>query len=151
MTDELASQIQFEIEQIDRLFSSYADLLARCLEPPVPSLIELTAMASVLHSFYNGLENAFLSIAKELDDSVPRGPRWHRDLLAQMAQATPKRKPVISTTTRQRLTDYLGFRHFYRHAYAFFVDWNELEKLVIPLQAVWAQTKSEFQSFLDTL
>ncbi len=117
----------------------------------MPSLIELTAMASVLHSFYNGLENAFLSIAKELDDSVPRGPRWHRDLLAQMAQATPKRKPVISTTTRQRLTDYLGFRHFYRHAYAFFVDWNELEKLVIPLQAVWAQTKSEFQSFLDTL
>jgi hypothetical protein len=33
------------------------------------------------------------------------------------------------------------FRHFYRHSYSFFLDWSELEKLVIPMSVVWAQTK----------
>jgi hypothetical protein len=50
-----------------------------------------------------------------------------------------------------RLADYLGFRHFYRHSYLFYLEWRELEKLVTPLGEVWEQTKSELQAFLDTL
>jgi hypothetical protein len=38
----------------------------------------MTALASVLHSFYNGLENIFLSIARHVDQQVPTGDRWHR-------------------------------------------------------------------------
>lgn len=51
-------QVTFEVEQIDHLLAAYADLL----EPDragTPGLIEITAAASVLHSFYNGVE-AFL-------------------------------------------------------------------------------------------
>ena len=36
-----------------------------------PDLVEITALASVLHSFYNGLENVFLSISKAVDADVP--------------------------------------------------------------------------------
>ena len=72
MTKKTISQIEFEIGQIDRLFEAYADLLERIHENK-PDLVEITALASVLHSFYNGLENIFLSIAKGIDMDVPIG------------------------------------------------------------------------------
>ena len=65
MYDEKAvSQLKFELHQIDNMLGSYEELLARCKEQE-PSLVELTAAASVLHSFYNGVENIFLVVAKK--------------------------------------------------------------------------------------
>jgi hypothetical protein len=116
-----------------------------------PDLVEITALASVLHSFYNGLENIFLSIAKGIDADVPTGSQWHRDLLAQMAQSTSNRAPVLTVETAHQLADYLGFRHFFRHSYSFFLDWNEMERLILPLHEVWMQVKTELQLFVDKL
>lgn len=58
LADVVISQVEFETDQIDRLFEEYADLLDRAQEEPL-ELVEITAVASVLHSFYNGLENIF--------------------------------------------------------------------------------------------
>jgi hypothetical protein len=148
--ERVIEEIQFEIDQIDRLFVSYAALFAR-VHQTQPDLIETTAVASVLHSFYNGLELIFLSIAKRLDRQVPTGERWHQQLLFQMTQSTVQRDHVISTELAQQLDDYLGFRHFYRHSYSFFLDWSQLEKLVIPVETVWSQAKAELTAFLDHL
>lgn len=70
MANKVISQVEFELSQIEQLFESYTDLLKRVKERS-PDLIEVTALASVLHSFYNGLENTFLSIAKGIDADVP--------------------------------------------------------------------------------
>jgi len=51
------------------------------------------------------------------------------------------RGPVLTVGTAHQLVSYLGFRHFYRHSYSFFLEWGELEKLVTPLAEVWEQTK----------
>lgn len=150
MVRKAVSQVWFEIGQIDHLFESYADLLEQ-VRGKVPDLVEVTAVASVLHSFYNGLENIFLSIAKGIDRDVPTGGQWHRDLLAQMTQATSSRRPVLTLNTANQLASYLGFRHFYRHSYSFILEWDELDKLVVPLVEVWEQTKDELQLFLDSL
>lgn len=96
MADNVISQVTFEIGQIDQLLTVYADLVERVQQRP-PDLVEITALASVLHSFYNGLENIFLSIAKGLDQQVPTGAQWHRDLLVHMTQETAPRGSVIST------------------------------------------------------
>lgn len=58
--DKMKSAVLFEIRQIDQLFKAYNQLLEKCQEGQ-PNLIELTALASVLHSFYNGVENIFIS------------------------------------------------------------------------------------------
>ena len=150
MVDRIISQVKFEIGQIDQLFESYADLLEQA-QKKAPDLVEVTAMASVLHSFYNGLENIFLSIAKGIDQDVPMGAQWHRDLLTRMTEATSSRGPVLTVDVAHQLADYLGFRHFYRHSYSFFLEWDELEKLVMPLADVWEQAKYEVQLFLDSL
>ena len=144
------SQIRFEIKQIDRLFERYTDLLER-VQKGTPDLVDVTAVASVLHSFYNGLENIFLSIAKGIDADVPAGAQWHRDLLTKMAESTSNRGPVLTTETAHQLAEYLGFRHFFRHSYSFFLEWDELEKLVIPLAKVWGQVKDELQLFVEGL
>jgi hypothetical protein len=150
LVEEVSSQVRFEIGQIDQLFESYADLLKR-VQKTTPDLVEVTAVASVLHSFYNGLENIFLSIAKGIDADVPTGSQWHRDLLTRMTDATANRGPVLMADMAQRLSGYLGFRHFYRHSYSFFLDWAEVENLVTPLAEVWDQAKYELQLFLGSL
>jgi hypothetical protein len=111
LAEKVASQITFEIEQLDQLLVAYADLWERA-QQGTPDLVEVTAMASVLDSFYNGLENIFLSITKGLDQEVPAGAQWHRDLLVQMTHETVNRSSVISAELAQKLADYLGFRHF---------------------------------------
>lgn len=114
-------------------------------------MVDITALGAVLHSFYNGLENIFLTTAKRIDQKVPKTTQWHRDLLNQMTETTSKRERVLTTDMVHRLADYLGFRHFYRHSYSFFLEWEDLEKLVNPLEEVWLQVKTELQVFLDSL
>jgi hypothetical protein len=150
LDEKFVSRVKFEIEQIDRLLLTYAPLLEQ-VRQETPDLVEVTALGSVLHSFYNGLENIFLRIAKEIDQLVPSGKQWHRDLLNQMTNLTSQREPVFSIDTVNRLADYLAFRHFYRHSYSFFLEWSELQELVDPLAEVWEQTKAELGSFLDDL
>jgi hypothetical protein len=147
---KLSIKIKLEIEQIDELFSVYADLLKRARHES-PNLIEVTALASILHSFYHGLESIFLFVAKELDQHIPTGTQSHRDLLTQISQSTPDRARVLSSELVQNLAAYLNFRHFYRHSYSFFLDWAKFEALIIHLPEIWVQVKSELLSFLDTL
>jgi hypothetical protein len=150
LAEKVVSQVTFEIGQIDQLLVAYANLWERA-QQGTPDLVEMTAMASVLHSFYNGLENLFLSIAKGLDQTVPVDAQWHRDLLVQMTQETVNRGSVISAELAQQLADYLGFRHFYRHSYSFFLEWSELGKLVTSLPEVWDRAKKELSEFLNSL
>ncbi len=56
MPKNVISQVENEIAQIDQLLLYYVDLLEEASEK-VPGRVEMAAIASVLHSFYNGLEN----------------------------------------------------------------------------------------------
>ncbi|MBU0568960.1 hypothetical protein KJ693_12320 [bacterium] len=150
MAEKVISQIKFEIEQIDQLLELYAELLA-CPKQNTPSLVEKTAMAALLHSFYTGVENIFLSVAKGIDRDIPAGAQSHRDLLGQMIKRTLYRMPAISEKVKEKLSDYLIFRHFFRHAYSFFLDWDKMKELVSSLVEVWDQLKRELHLFLDHL
>lgn len=147
---KVVTQITLEIEQIDRLFSVYAGLLQPGQQLS-PNEVELAALGSILHSFYNGLENIFLAVAKRIDRQVPADTQWHKDLLTQISRATDNRTAVISEELAQKLAKYMGFRHFYRHTYAFFLDWNEVEKLTTPLPEIWIQTKEELFLFIENI
>jgi hypothetical protein len=93
LAEDVIGQIHFEMEQEDRLFEFYADLLTGSKQRE-PNLVEMTAVGAVLHSFYNGIESIFLAVAKEVDHGIPTGADWHRSLLTRMTQATPNRHRV---------------------------------------------------------
>lgn len=150
MHESTSSRIEFEIAQTERLLQAYGGLLDR-VQQVEPTLVELTATASVLHSFYTAVENILLAIAKGIDGQVPERSHWHRDLLLQMTSASASRPVVLDKETARRLGEYLAFRHFYRHAYSFILEWHEMENLVIGLEKVWDQTKTQLQAFAETI
>lgn len=116
-----------------------------------PTLVELTALGSVVHSFYNGVENIFSRIAKGIDQSEPGGPTSHRDTLTQMGKAMATRPAVLSDKSAEQLEAYRMFRHFYRHSYSYFLSWDELESLVISLPQVWEDLKEDLHQFIAIL
>ena len=106
----------------------------------------------LLHSFYNGLENIFSRIARKIDENMPQGDEWHKELLELMARQTEKRKNIVlSDTTCEDLKEYLGFRHFSRHAYAFDLDWDLMMELVLRLDEIKEKVFNEIRSFMQQL
>jgi hypothetical protein len=54
LPDRIREDIEFELGEIDLLFELYQKELFDMEESP--NLVELTALAGVLHSFYNGID-----------------------------------------------------------------------------------------------
>lgn len=74
--------------------------------------------AVALHGWYTALESALERVVRTLDGDVPRGERWHRDLLSQVTVEVQGVRPaVLPRALLPELLELLGFRHFFRHAY----------------------------------
>lgn len=114
-----------------------------------PDLIELSALATVLHSFYGGIENIFTMIAKNVDSRVPTGTKWHKDLLVQMSRSTEDRSAIVSDEQYAVLIDYLSFRHFFRNSYAYQLDWDQMHPLVESIAETWKELKTSLWQVLD--
>jgi hypothetical protein len=147
LPEEIRDQIEFEIEEIESLFELYKEELSDIKQKP--GLFELTAFAGILHSFYNGLEKVLLIIAKNIDKKLPTDSRWHKSLLEEMAKENESRSAVLSEEMKEQLLDYLGFRHFFRHAYSFHLEWEEMEILIKSMREVWQKFRSEILSFMN--
>jgi hypothetical protein len=127
---KLRKQIDVERQQLDRLIDEHRPLLESCASS-IPTAIEVSALATFLHSFYSGIENSLKRIAVEFDGAAPSGDAWHRQLLTSMAAATDRRPAVLSKTLHEVLNEYLAFRHFFRQAYSFHFDWSKMSHLVL--------------------
>lgn len=141
-------QIEFKINDIDRLFLEY-ELIFKKVENNVPDLFDMTILGSVLHSFYNGLENIFEVIAKNIDKDIPTGNKSHQELLHQMASENANRSEVINEEIYLSLREYATFRHFYRHAYSFQLNWEKMKPLVKNLMSVWNEVKLSLENFIN--
>ena len=150
MSYRLRKQILAELEQLHRLVEVHRPLLDRGPDAP-PSAVEVSALGALLHSFYNGVENIFKRIALELDGELPRTASWHRDLLESMARPARNRTAVISEPVRERCKEYLAFRHGFRSAYSFLLEWERMAPLVLDCQGILDQLEAEVLAFLDAL
>jgi len=112
----------------------------------------LDSAALNLHDFYVGLERIFRHIAATVDQSVPSGPEWHRELLRQMNLALPQIRPqVISEETTRAIDEYLRFRHIVQNVYAFEFDPERIAHLVQHLRSSFEQARTELLAFADLL
>ncbi len=146
---KVIKDIQFEIGQIERLIEEYHVLLTKCKDQD-PNFVELNALAMLLHSFYNGFENIFKQIARKLYKNIPRGERWHKNLLEQMTKKVENRNyQVITDDLYLALRKYLGFRHFTRHAYSFELDWEMMKDLVLPIESIKTKAIKQNRLFIE--
>lgn len=148
----LAERIEQELSALRRVVSRTRRSMALAWEHPQERDVYLDSVALNLHDFYTGLERAFKQIAEMVDEDVPAGRNWHRDLLWQMAKEYPPYRPaVISERSRELLEEYLRFRHVVRNVYAFEFDIYRLAHLVDGLDIVFDEARRELESFADFL
>lgn len=112
---KLRKQFDVEREQLRHLLDVHGSLLDKCVIEE-PTDIELSALATMLHSFYTGIENIFKRIAVEIDGAPPGGDTWHRDLLNSMAVPAGKRDAVISEPQRVQRSPFRQSQAGGRHA-----------------------------------
>jgi hypothetical protein len=145
---DVQEQVAVERANIDQLLAAYKTVIRRSSRDE-PDFIVLSALATMLHSFYTGIENIFRRIALEIDGSIPSGYASHSELLAVMTQPTGSRPSVISDVLRTRLSAYLSYRHVFRHAYSFQLEWDKMRDLVLQSEETWQQLQEELNQFFS--
>lgn len=88
----------------------------------------LAVVAVAMHHFYGAAESVFERVGRAFEGLPDRSDHWHRDLLERMALAIDGVRPaVVRSETARALAPVLGFRHFFRHAYAVPFDPRRLQ------------------------
>jgi hypothetical protein len=146
----LRKQIEVEREQLRRLLETHRQLLEQCGQQ-TPNAIELSALGTLLHGFYTGIENVFKRIVIELDSQRPCGEAWHRRLLDSMGSPGPARPPVISPELKASLEGYLQFRHVFRQAYSFDLQWGKMATMVLDCERILTEFERELDLFLGSI
>lgn len=145
--DKFRRQQATEREQLQRLLSGIHPLLAQC-RTTAPTEIELAALAATLHSFYTGVENIFKRVTVELDGEPVRGDAWHRELLLRLKTSAAHRPALLSEALHDTLNEYLRFRHVFRNAYSFDLDWRKMSPLVLRLEETFQELEMALDDFL---
>jgi hypothetical protein len=145
---KLRKQVAVEMEQIRQLLEAHRPLLNKCTSVK-PDAIERSALAAMLHSYYNGVENIFQRVAVEVDGKTLKGELWHRQLLENMAQSEKNRPAVVSEALKVKLRAYLEFRHVFRHAYTFELRWEKMAELVLGCEETFGRFEIEINNFFE--
>ena len=135
---ELKYKIEAELENINLIFENVPSVD----KLPYLSVLEIAGVATLIHNFYNGLENIIKQILLEKKIPVPQGGSWHKDLLDLAVNHN-----IVSEKIRVSLSEYLAFRHFFNHAYAFELYPERIESLVENLENVYEHFKDEISIF----
>lgn len=146
----LHQEIQLELDNLTRLARSTKALLARL--PAQPDEYEIRSIGSLLHDFYSGVERIFERIAVRLDGDLPAGPSWHTYLLQRMTSPWAEARPaVIDRALATALSDYLRFRHLFRHTYGFALQWDKCQGLAEGMMETLEALQTQVMAFLSSL
>ena len=112
----------------------------------------LKAVAYDLHGFYTGLERIFKSVASTIDDRIPAGEDWHKELLEQMTLEIEGIRPaLLSKTDRDLLDEFMRFRHRVRNIYSFNLIPERVKNLVEKLPEAHEKAKRDLSAFIQFL
>ena len=141
-------KIEHEISRIDKLITNAKPLLDLC-KIREPDFIEITATAQILHSFYNGVESIIIIFFKNFGEKLPNDTQWHKTLFEMAFGNNSKNVRIFSDDRKEKLEEYLSYRHFIRHSYSSELKWSEMASLVKELDEVWKEVKIDFKNFIN--
>ena len=143
--DDERAKIERTIARIDRAVAMHEEADAKYGE-----FIEI-AMATDLAEVYEGIENIFERIAREVDVHVPSGAEWHKRLLAQMTERRAGRPPVLSLETTALLRELLEFRHKVRKIYGDELVYELTEEHAKHIRELFARVCADLDTFAAAL
>lgn len=146
----LISEIKAEKDHLQALVAELEEVLDGIDEEPTS--VELRATGSILHDYYTGLEKIFRLIALEVDGDLPSGSDWHKRLLDRMAaEIEEARPPAINKSLKEKLGEYLRFRHLFRHIYGFELNWNQCTPLAKNLKSLHKEIEEKLEELEEFL
>jgi len=145
----LLSRFEGEIEDLDmiakRISRAWGFASSSCSEQDM----FLDSVALQLHGLYSGLEGLFMQVALHIDEKVPKGNEWHRDLLVQMQDETSLRPALFTKADADFLDELRRFRHLIRNIYAFNLLPSRIEPLVKGVVDRWPKLRGELVGFVS--
>ncbi len=136
---KLPDEILVEQENIETILKNLFEATKR----KEKTIIELAAIGTFLHNFYNGIENILKQLLKRKGIKIPQTPNWHKELLS----LSVKHK-IISNKLSDELYEYLAFRHFFIHSYGFKLEEKYLTILTDKVSSVWKKFYKQIKSKL---
>lgn len=127
-------------EYIEAEYEAIEKTLATIPQKPLSQLskLELAGVAVLLNNFYNGVENILKQVFKKLSLKLPEGPAWHQDLINSSVNES-----IISEVLAEEISEYMGFRHFVAHGYAFNLNTERLQELTDNVLNTFKKIKEE--------
>ena len=148
----LAKRIRLELASLEKAVKRVKRAMIAYQSISENQDLFLDSVALGLHDFYTGLERIFYQIATLVDESLPSGREWHRDLLTQMSIDISQTRPqILSIETVQALDEYRRFRHVVRNVYTFELDAERLKPLIEKLSFYFTQVQDELLAFANLL
>ena len=148
----LIQRISNEQEKIKETVKKIAERLEKIKTAPNEYREEIeTTIAKNLVDCYRGVENIFKRIALDIDLHIPDGSRWHKELLAQMAEPQDERQPVVSQKTFELLQELLEFRGVFNNIYGEELIYEKTEKNAKQVDELFNRLSEELEIFITFL
>jgi len=141
-------KMEHEISRIEKLINDVNPLLKLC-KLKEPDIIEITAAAQVLHSFYNGIESILILFFKYLNEKLPNDLKWHKTLFEMAFGNNSQNIKIFEDEIKKDLEKCLLYRHFIRHSYSSELDWEQMKPMVNGLNEIWNKIKVYFEKFIS--
>lgn len=148
--ERLASIIKSELATLDEILDQIREIIDYASQNGVNMLVK-RSMGSCLQDFYSCIEMIFERILLTFDEDIPEGGDWHRVLLEKVETSTPNRPEVINHGLSLTLSDYLRFRHRFRHIYGNELDWEKLHNLAIRVSDILDDFKKQINLFISSI
>jgi hypothetical protein len=94
------------------------------------------------------VESIIVLFFKYKNEKLPNDLKWHKTLLDMAFGTNSQNIKIFRNDIKEKLNDYLSFRHFIRHTYSSELDWNEMKSLINEIDDIWQIVKNDFREFM---
>jgi uncharacterized protein YutE (UPF0331/DUF86 family) len=132
-------------DRIEAEYEAIENTLSLLPDKPISQLskLELAGLATLIQNFYNGIENILKQVFQLKSIIISTGSSWHQELLIKA-----KNENIISDKLVDKLKEYLGFRHFFAHAYVLDLQSSRIEPLIEKILETFNEFKEEINNNL---
>ncbi len=144
----LKSEIFSQVKEIEKIYSQIDERKKRARK----SKITLESLAYQLHNLYCAFEDLFEIIARYFENQVEDIARYHKELLKRMSLPIEGVRPeILSEQNFKHLNELRRFRHFFRHAYAYEIEYEKLKPVLECAERLRMTYKEDIENFLKRI